>query len=69
MTYFTSWDEFAKAAERLHSANPEKCRLVRNILKKPSLSGLKNVIDYLNVRYLHKIEKRKKINFINNFYS
>lgn len=28
MTYFTSWEEFAKAVEKLHSVNSEKCRLV-----------------------------------------
>ncbi|CAJ0941517.1 unnamed protein product, partial [Mesorhabditis belari] len=28
MTYFNSWEEFAKAVERLYTANPEKCRFV-----------------------------------------
>ncbi|CAJ0578947.1 unnamed protein product, partial [Mesorhabditis spiculigera] len=26
MTYFNSWDEFAKSVERLYSVNPSKCR-------------------------------------------
>lgn len=28
MTYFTSWEEFTKAAERLYTADPMKCRFV-----------------------------------------
>ncbi|XP_064600490.1 signal recognition particle 9 kDa protein-like [Liolophura sinensis] len=28
MTYLTSWEEFARAAERLYLADPMKCRLV-----------------------------------------
>ncbi|XP_019647885.1 PREDICTED: signal recognition particle 9 kDa protein-like [Branchiostoma belcheri] len=28
MTFITSWEEFAKAAERLYQADPVKCRFV-----------------------------------------
>ncbi|KAK3792267.1 hypothetical protein RRG08_007346 [Elysia crispata] len=28
MTYLTSWEEFAKAAERLYLSDPIKCRFV-----------------------------------------
>ena len=28
MTYFTSWDEFVRACERLHSVNGGQCRFV-----------------------------------------
>ncbi|XP_078001040.1 signal recognition particle 9 kDa protein-like [Glandiceps talaboti] len=28
MTYITSWEEFAKASERLYISNPEKVRFV-----------------------------------------
>ena len=28
MTYLSTWEEFAKAAERLYLSNPNKCRYV-----------------------------------------
>lgn len=28
MTYFTTWDEFVAACERLYVARPQKCRFV-----------------------------------------
>ncbi|CAI2348470.1 unnamed protein product [Caenorhabditis sp. 36 PRJEB53466] len=65
MTYFTSWDEFAKAAERLHSANPEKCRFVTKYNHTKGQLVLKLTDDIVCLQYstnqLQDVKKLEKL--------
>ncbi|KAH7698841.1 signal recognition particle protein [Aphelenchoides avenae] len=51
MTYFTNWEEFAKAAERLYDSNPEKCRFVTKYMHKDGKLVLKMTDDVTCVQY------------------
>ncbi|CAI5444204.1 unnamed protein product [Caenorhabditis angaria] len=65
MTYFTNWDEFAKAAERLHSANPDKCRFVTKYNHTAGKLILKFTDDVVCLQYsttqLQDVKKLEKL--------
>ncbi|CAD6188316.1 unnamed protein product [Caenorhabditis auriculariae] len=51
MTYFTNWEEFSKAAERLQAANPEKCRFVTKYTHREGRLVLKFTDDVVCLQY------------------
>lgn len=51
MTYFTSWEEFSKAVERLYAANPNRCRMVTKYKHADGKLVLKMTDDVVCVQY------------------
>lgn len=51
MTYFTSWEEFAKAVEKLHSVNSEKCRFVTKYNHRDGKLTMKMTDDVVCVQF------------------
>ncbi|VDO40746.1 hypothetical protein V3C99_001200 [Haemonchus contortus] len=51
MTYFTSWEEFAKAVEKLHSVNAEKCRFVTKYNHRDGKLTMKMTDDVVCVQF------------------
>uniref|UniRef100_A0A915L853 Signal recognition particle 9 kDa protein n=1 Tax=Romanomermis culicivorax TaxID=13658 RepID=A0A915L853_ROMCU len=51
MTYFTSWEEFAKAVEKLYGASPDKCRFVTKYRHKDGKLVLKMTDDTVCLQY------------------
>ena len=53
MTYFTTWEEFATACQRLYSHNPDKCRFVTKYASKKQKMVLKLTDDVVCLQVLH----------------
>ncbi|MFH4980390.1 hypothetical protein AB6A40_007099 [Gnathostoma spinigerum] len=51
MTYFTSWEEFSKAVERLYSTNPTHCRFVTKYNHRKGKMVLKMTDDVVCLQY------------------
>ncbi|KAK0417195.1 hypothetical protein QR680_012873 [Steinernema hermaphroditum] len=51
MTYFTSWDEFARAVEELYAGKPQKCRFVVKYDHKKGKMVLKMTDDVKCLQY------------------
>ncbi|WKX99200.1 hypothetical protein Q1695_014239 [Nippostrongylus brasiliensis] len=51
MTYFTNWEEFAKAVEKLHSVSAEKCRFVTKYNHRDGKLTMKMTDDVVCVQF------------------
>ncbi|XP_052700462.1 signal recognition particle 9 kDa protein-like isoform X1 [Crassostrea angulata] len=51
MTYLTSWEEFAKAAERLYLNDPQKCRFVTKYRHCDGKLNVKVTDDHVCLQY------------------
>ncbi|VDD90340.1 unnamed protein product [Enterobius vermicularis] len=51
MTYFTNWDEFGKAVERLYLSNPAHCRFVTKYDHKKGKIVIKMTDDIVCLQY------------------
>lgn len=51
MTFLSTWEEFAKAAERLYLANPTKCRYVMKYRHCDGLVTVKMTDDQVVLQY------------------
>ncbi|ESP04122.1 hypothetical protein LOTGIDRAFT_205019 [Lottia gigantea] len=51
MTYIKSWDEFAKAVERVYVNNPLKCRFVMKYRNVDGLLTMKITDDHVCLQY------------------
>ncbi|KJH53562.1 hypothetical protein DICVIV_00307 [Dictyocaulus viviparus] len=51
MTYFTNWDEFVKAVEKLHSMKPESCRFVTKYNHRDGKLSMKMTDDVVCVQF------------------
>lgn len=51
MTYFTNWEEFGKAVERLYASNPTRCRFVTKYDHKKGKMVLKMTDDIVCLQY------------------
>ncbi|VDN52505.1 unnamed protein product [Dracunculus medinensis] len=51
MTYFTNWEEFAKAVERLFLSDPNRCRFVTKYDHKNGKLVLKMTNDIVCLQY------------------
>ncbi|ELU01122.1 hypothetical protein CAPTEDRAFT_149426 [Capitella teleta] len=51
MTYFTSWEEYAKAVEKLYVSDPNKCRFVTKYIHSKGQLCLKMTDDVVCLQY------------------
>ncbi|KAJ1370495.1 hypothetical protein KIN20_032225 [Parelaphostrongylus tenuis] len=51
MTYFTSWDDFVKAVEKLHSMKSDNCRFVTKYNHRDGKLTIKMTDDVVCVQY------------------
>uniref|UniRef100_A0A0N5AZN2 Signal recognition particle 9 kDa protein n=1 Tax=Syphacia muris TaxID=451379 RepID=A0A0N5AZN2_9BILA len=51
MTYFTNWEEFGKAVERLYASNSSRCRFVTKYDHKKGKMILKMTDDVVCLQY------------------
>ncbi|GMS89357.1 hypothetical protein PENTCL1PPCAC_11532 [Pristionchus entomophagus] len=65
MTYFTVWEDFAKAVERLYAENPEKCRFVTSFRHVDKSLIIKMTDDVVCLQYrtdqLQDVKKLEKL--------
>jgi signal recognition particle subunit SRP9 len=61
MTYYTAWDEFVRACERLHAVNPGKCRFVTKYSRSERKLILKLTDDVVCLQVCQRASARKRV--------